>query len=356
MPIDSRRTAEGKNNLSRCAKCRKSVIVKHTCNVCSSSYHRSCAILYIKYKSNVVCCVRSLSHLLDSVPSPLADTAHLSDHSIPDSSVVFTFSPTQPSPLSTMPLHPDNTSQVPTLFPSTSLPPLPDDWNSLDLTQQLARVMQTCMSNGSLLSSMTASVQQNAATSARNTAEIQTLKELRACAQPSPVVVVAGIPASTTISHQDIVHRILARLNLSGLQTDILDIRKMNLKPAQNVNVNVNSTPASTALPKYDIFSIIVKFKSADIRNHVVDAKRRIGRITVAEICYDTVPATVQGTIYVNEFLPAPVYALYQKTKEKAREANYKRVWVRNGAIFVRKDEKSHQIPIVTELDLFKLI
>lgn len=192
-----------------------------------------------------------------------------------------------------------------------------------------------------------ATIQKNTAECSRITAELQTLKELWAYAQPSPDILITGIPAVTTISHRDIVSRVLAHLNLSGLLTDILDIRLVNKKLT-------TASQSEIASPRYDSFSLIVKFKSVAIRNHVIDAKRKIGKITAAEILGDTVPATSQGTIYVNEFLPTPTYALYRKTKTKALESGHKRVWVKNGAIFVKKSDSSREIPIVTEPDLMK--
>lgn len=124
------------------------------------------------------------------------------------------------------------TFQAPTAESSTHtlhpLASLPGELNMLDPSHKLTQVVQTCLtalretpSNGAYLNTLTLIVQQNFAVYTRNSSEIQDLKNLLAYAQPSPEIIVTGIPATTTSSHQDIIRRILQRLSLAGLQQDI---------------------------------------------------------------------------------------------------------------------------------------
>lgn len=244
--------------------------------------------------------------------------------------------------------------------PGTNLAPLPDDWNTLDLSEQIARMMQMCTTTSRDLHSLTeqmnaltTNVLQNTVACARNTAEIDYLKNIQSYAKPIPELIVTGIPATTTISMLDVINRILCRLKLENLTTDILDIRQMNKKNL--LNTTTAQRNSIVPLSPNNTISIIVKFKSVDIRNFIIDAKRKVGKITVAEIFTNTIHATSQGTIFVNEFLPSSTYTLYREAKKKAHEKNYTRVWVRNGSIYVRKDDGSKEIPIITSNDLNKL-
>lgn len=250
-------------------------------------------------------------------------------------------------------------------LPSPSLPQLPDDWNSLTPAQQTARIMETCLATArdtrmitEQLNTLTATVQHNTAASSFNSSEIESLKNLRTYAQPVADIIVTGIPDSITLPYRDIVLLILRHLDLAGLNNDILDTRKVEKKPSPDTtNTQPNATNAQPAnqSPSHNVFSIIVKFKSVEIRNFIIDAKRRAGTITVADIFPDAGVASTQGTIYVNELLPTCTYVLYKKTKKQARELKYARVWMRNGSIFVRKTATSKEIPIATENDLNKL-
>lgn len=383
-----------------CAKCRKrTVIATVTCNICKASYHPSCATLYIRSKTDVVCCVRTLGHLLESVPTPCANTPLTAPHlaptiltpvpaldvprSVPSPRADTPLTALHPAPTIHTPvptpalLHslcvqctdtphtapnraPTNDTVVPTQrlsfasmsFPS-SAPTLPPDWASFNPQQQLTHIMEACTANGAMLTSLSNSIQQNTTGIAHNSSEIRAIKEIHAHVPPSADILITGIPACVTTPHNEIVQRLISRLNLANtiLQTDILDILTVNRKP--------NSTPSTsqppTARPLYETISLLVKFKSVIVRNYVIQAKRRIGNISVADIFNDMVPEPPHGTLHVNEFMPSLTYSLYQQTRIKAREANYQRVWVRDGVINVRKAQNSPIIPIVTEMDLYNL-
>lgn len=89
---------------------------------------------------------------------------------------------------------------------------------------------RAAQSDGELLRSLLTAVQIDTATCAYLTSEVQSLKGLRAYSQASPEIVVAGFPLATTMSYNDIVLRILTRLDLAGLHSGILAIRKLNPK------------------------------------------------------------------------------------------------------------------------------
>lgn len=400
-----------------CAKCKKTVTEKYTCNSCLSTYHRSCAKLFIRFKPDIVCCVQTLSHLLESVPSPRTDTPLASPRRAPiDTAVVSPLAATHratadsaavsplaaplrarsdsaavsplaaslrarpvsaavsasvlprrvptdsaavapfaaalraprestavfPQPLPTSTMSQDAGTSGPQPDPSApALPPLPEDWATLDTAGQLALVMQTCMANGAVLNKMNTAIQENTRACAKNAESIRAIKNMHAYRQPTPDVVINGIPATVKTPFQEIVIRILKHLDLPHLNNDILDIRQIPPRPLQ--------LPAAR---NYQTFSLIVTFKSVDVRAHVIKAKIRSGRVTVANIFPDLFPATFVGDLHVNEFLPNQSYALYRKARAKVQQTNFGRCWVKNGTIFVREHDDAATIPIVTEEDL----
>lgn len=380
--------------LLSCAKCRKTTSIGTvTCGICKASYHRSCAILFIKFKTDVVCCVRSLGHLLESVPSPSANTPCAAPHRAPilptpvpalavhhsvfaprdDTPFAAPFrAPTIPTPVPAVPVvynvppprtdtpltapsrSPTNVIPVPAQHLPTatmSNPPaplLPPGWASLGVQEQLTHVMETCVANGVMLTNLTASVQQNTAAIAHNASEIRALKEQKAHGETSTDILISGIPSFITLPHADIVSRLLVRLNLAHLNVDVLDIRTLNQRPTNAPTTSQAANPQH----RYTTISLLVTFKSVAVRNRVIKAKRIVGNITVAEIFSDVVPATYEGLLYVKEFLPTPIHILHQKARIRTREVNYERVWIKDGVVFVRKTGNSPIIPIITEMDL----
>lgn len=425
MSVSHRAKFRDKRPAATCAKCKKAVTDKVTCNLCASTYHRSCARLFVRFKPDIVCCVRTLGYLLGSVPSPSADTPLAPPHRAPAcSTAVSPRADTQvalqhrasvditagsslaspraaktdptavpplaspcpariaslPAPAEFLPVTPLLTlpCNAPVMFPfpnyeqaagapsSSAQAGLPSDWASLDTKQQLDRVVQTCMAaattaqaaantakaNAEALNALTAVVQQNATMIARNRNDIQDMKYQQTYGQPLPEIIITGIPAATTITHPVIIQRILARLDLPQFENDILSIRKVNRRILPTAPL---AAPATQA-PAYETFSLIVKFKSIDVRNHVSDAKRKVGMITVSEILHDCATVTCRGKIFISEFLPSSKYSLYSKTRVRAQQNNYSRVWHKNGSIYVRKTETSPILYIVTEQDLDQLI
>lgn len=182
----------------------------------------------------------------------------------------------------------------------------------------------------------------------RLTREMQSIKDDSAFSSPSPDVLITGIPSSAEISHSEIVFRVLTCLDLVRLHNDILDIRQM--LPKRPTYAATTAHSSTTTPPQF--ISLLVKFKSVDIRSFVIDAKRRRGKITVADIFGETVPELSERTVFVNEFLPSRVYNLHRQARQRAQDFNYSHVWARNGSVFVRKEDNSRPMPIVTADDI----
>lgn len=59
--------------------------------------------------------------------------------------------------------------------------------------------------------------------------------------------------------------------------------------------------------------------------------------------------------IYINENLTKLLKSLFWSTRTRAKEKQYKFVWVRNGKIFVRQKEGASVIRVESEKDLSKI-
>jgi hypothetical protein len=60
-------------------------------------------------------------------------------------------------------------------------------------------------------------------------------------------------------------------------------------------------------------------------------------------------------SVFVTEHLTPGYKSLHAATRKKARELSYKYVWIRNGRIYVRKDESSQSV-LIKSVDSLKLI
>lgn len=95
--------------------------------------------------------------------------------------------------------------------------------------------------------------------------------------------------------------------------------------------------------------AIVVKFSSQRIRDTVLatcikynkqNPKDKLHAAHLGISCDNIVP------VYVSEHLSPENKSLHAATRKKAKEHNYKYVWVRNGHIFLRKNDSSERIVI----------
>ena len=160
-------------------------------------------------------------------------------------------------------------------------------------------------------------------------------------------VIIGGIPVESTLSELEIAHKILQKIDASKYFDDVIFAKKRVFKKYAKSNAN------SSDLPKF--FSIIVRFKSENVRNEVIRLKKLHGDIPVFEIFPD-LPNSIRERIIINEWLQPHMFKLLQLTREKAKNLGYERVWLFNEVISVRKNASSPKIEIFSEADLDLLI
>lgn len=163
---------------------------------------------------------------------------------------------------------------------------------------------------------------------------------------PSAQLTMTGLPGTLHDEPRVIVEKILNALDLSHLNSDILDIREITRRAPgpHNQGSNDENLPMSK--------SLIVRFKSPHICSYVLSKKRAKGMLKIRHVF----SLESQGNIFVNEFLHPHTYKLLRKTKSTAAERGWKYVWTRDGRIHARKLDGQPPIRILSESDLSKLV
>ena len=401
--------------MPKCAKCN--YIIKKdflTCNVCNKTYHPGCARAYLGSKTARGCCLASLSNSHQrSSPRTMTEQVYNTPNGMPSGSQTPLFSfpnelilPQQHlqaaafpgATMSTVPQHqqsatnPASVSSVPqqhlqaaaVLGASASVQPqqyhqaakipvsfssvtqhhphtatVSDEmsrFNNLDSDAKMSRMYEFMFTHMRVLESRLDEVART--TSERFSqvdARLQALeqREVEQTFRPhesTAEIVVSGLPTRGQLSHQDIISRIFNFVEAARFLDDIISIRKLN-----SVKENGGSGAPNGDTAVRTSYSLILRFKSVQVRNEVMRLKIVKGNIPVVAIFPDLQDLT-EDKVFLNEFLAKEVLKLLRLVRARAKARNYERVWVRNEQIFVRKSSDSDIISIMSESDLNKLI
>lgn len=398
-----------------CVRCNKPVKSPVTCGTCGQLFHLSCARDFIRNKSLTCCCRTKLGYLLKSLQvsgtteqtvrsrinsfraAKLSTSSVSSYKSLPDS-------PLENSPLQS-PKTPFMMSNPTDVFsppnPTSTSAVLPEDWEKKSFDEKMTALMLKFLTSDSIvnkelkdLGTKVADLQEaqksaaeelskvknNVIVQAESIAQLnsdlgnvkeahkndvnllnQKLSDLSKSVHsdnhssipaksiaPSITseLVISGVPDSVAqkLSLSEIFTAVLTALKLPNLVIDNLNIRKFeNKKRHAQVQDNIR------------LNSYIVSFKSHQVRNFVINSKRKLKNLQANAIFPAHVDPNYGGAIYINEFLPTETYRLLLQTKEEAKQKRFKYVWVTNGRIFAKKDDVSDKFVISSELDLNQL-
>lgn len=151
---------------------------------------------------------------------------------------------------------------------------------------------------------------------------------------------VAGVPESKDEDTIDIVVKLAEKI---GVPIESSEVEFAHRVQARQPNSSVNGR------------TIIARFRHRRTKDSVVAASRRHRGIKPSDIGMDNRLKNDNSIIYVNEHLTKYNRTLLKECKLKAKEANFKFTWTKNCRIFVRRNETSPPIPIITTADLKKL-
>ena len=140
-------------------------------------------------------------------------------------------------------------------------------------------------------------------------------EELRCRGEPMSEIKVNGIPANTTVSHDDLAKKNLEVIGLHNLCSDILSVCEIKPKVAAQDVSGSAGTPKTIFgdIAQQKLVRLVIKFKSNVIRQHVLQAKR-LHRVVKFE---DLVEDGPENVITLYEMLPPLLNDLRLLAKEK---------------------------------------
>lgn len=154
-------------------------------------------------------------------------------------------------------------------------------------------------------------------------------------------VIIQGIPESRNENIYETLHK-------------VSQIIKCEIDPYETVSsaYRVRSfTAPSDNVPR----KIVVQFNSNHMKNNFIAAARKT-RKSLPGNKFNGLPYDNSGTVFfINEHLTRRNLELHHKTRLAAKDKQYKYVWVKDGAIFVRKSDTSKAIKISNENSIARL-
>lgn len=358
--------AAKQRNKTLCARCTHNIAGSlRYCAVCYRLFHPGCVSHYLKTKSAAACCAIHLG-------SPIVKQKYLSLLSATDASSLSAAARTSAF---------DNARDISSLSMELSgsdstvitQTDLPSNWEDMTQSQQLAAVFRhqsaTAASTNARLDAFTERCESQEKLIndllKENTilrSEIDQLKELYARGSPCTQLKVTGVPSSCKLRTDDLATRIFNLLGLDNFCVDIIQTRSFARRPGaqstpsqqreSSVNVeNGSNTQQPNGSLRDATFSFVIRLKSAEVRKYILEVKRKFGNIKFSAL----VGGTNHCLIGLYELAPQPIHELRLLAKSRTQAINYDYAWLRDGNVYVRKDENSERQLIVTEADLDRL-
>ncbi|KAL4703104.1 hypothetical protein ACJJTC_018141 [Scirpophaga incertulas] len=138
---------------------------------------------------------------------------------------------------------------------------------------------------------------------------------------------ISGIPENKSENLVSVFQQLCNTVSISVLDTDVL------------ASTRIRKLKEDTERPR----SVIIKLQNTEKRDEILAAVSRYNRknqndkLNTSNLGY----GGQKLPIYVSEHLSPYNKALHASTRKVAREKAYKFVWIRNGRIFVRKDDQA---------------
>ena len=181
----------------------------------------------------------------------------------------------------------------------------------------------------------------------------------------SKELVISGLQISDTTSPKGAVYAALKFLDGGLLERDILNVRKMRLKPpptctpsdthaeeSRNENTEESSTKARQSPPqpsrvnaKLRITPLIVSLSSHELAVSLINAKIKMGKVHTSQLCTELLtqanasPPLSPSVININEWLPPNVHHLHISAGIEAKKRGFV-TFVSHGNIYIKKKKE----------------
>lgn len=150
---------------------------------------------------------------------------------------------------------------------------------------------------------------------------------------------IVGVPENKNENTLDLVMKILTKI---GVTMD-----KEEVEFAHRVQARRPSSATAARV-------IVARFRHRSTKDSVLSASRKYRDLKLADIGISD--NLKHKNIFINEHLTKYNKSLLKECKIKAKEANFKFVWTKNCHIYIRRNETSPPIPILTNSDLKKIV
>lgn len=150
--------------------------------------------------------------------------------------------------------------------------------------------------------------------------------------------IILGIPRTAQENTDDVVLKTCEALGYTTAKNDMVSCSRLRSS-------------------RSEMSPIRVTFKSARCKEMLMDRKKSYGTLNVSAIQIPKLPTGTQGRIVIRDDLSPLSLRLLQEIRGLQADLDLRYVWPgRNGAIMVRKTEKSKAIQIQSRHDLQKLL
>lgn len=150
--------------------------------------------------------------------------------------------------------------------------------------------------------------------------------------------IILGIPRTAQENTDDIVLKTCEALGYSTAKHDMVSCCRIPCAKSENSPIRIT-------------------FKSAHCKEKLMEHKKQYGTMDISAIQNQKLPMGTQGRVVIRDELTPLSRRLLQELKGLQAALDLRYVWPgRNGAIMVRKTEKSKAIPILSRHDIQKLL
>ena len=191
-------------------------------------------------------------------------------------------------------------------------------------------------------------------------------------------LVITGLPITDTTSPKGAVYAALKLLDGGLFERDILNVRKMRLKPSsepstpsdthaeesRNGYAEESSTMAHQSPPqpiranaKPRITPLIISLSSHTLAVSLMNAKIKMGKMLTSQLCTELLtqanasPSLPPSLININEWLSPDVHHLRISARMKAKKRGFV-IFVNHGKIYIKRKKENHATLIFSAEEL----
>lgn len=149
-------------------------------------------------------------------------------------------------------------------------------------------------------------------------------------------IVIKGMPEIEQNNNdlQVLLQTLFTKMDCAEHLNDVTDVRRIGKPPAAAASTSTSARP------------IVIKMRNVDCKQTILKLKRK-KNISCADIVVNNnAIGTAKQIIYMDERLTPELSTLYYEARKLKQKGAYKYVWVRNGNIFLRKNDSDKAVKI----------